>query len=204
MMPEDVVGFPIHVDLFVEEPVLGDPSRFIRTAGITFHEPVLHRLSLDALPHAARTRPDLANAGIMGIRVPFDFEELPGHGHYVEARVVLAFDTGGVRAQTARLVFDEPDGAKPAGRSPVVRTFGLSSATLHWTLLAQPGRPIEPGGHEVGTILKVPPESRKLTGSLDASATVARRARRLHTVTMASLRFAIDLAEGQASLYSAE
>lgn len=199
-MVDGAGGFPVRVGLFAEESVMGSASRFIRTADLTFYEPVVYHLSLDHLPPSERARPDLRNAAILGIRFPFDLEDLPAHSRYLAATVAVEFDTEGVRAQSGLLVFEGVGAGEASVPELPATLFGKSSATPRWTFDEKQSGPLRPGGHEVTTIVKAPIGAQRLRGSLNARATLAKPRRGRETRVKAPLRFELNIADGEARL----
>ena len=84
------------LDLYVEKPVLGQDSRFLREAGVSFGRPRVAPVPDDELPVADQRWIDLPGIRVFEITLPFDLEEPPDGCRYTETTVKMSFDDPGV------------------------------------------------------------------------------------------------------------
>lgn len=159
------------LDLYVEEPVLGSPSRFVREAGVEFGKATVEAVPDDELPALAQRRLDLVGRRFTQLLLPFDLQDLPGSRRYVEATVRMTFDDPAVGSLSlARPPSDgSPDDAE-------IDTWGVGRPQLTWKLTAKNERlGIRPHGRQVLAVLESPFGSDWLTGTLDASVCFTRQ-----------------------------
>lgn len=183
------------LDLFVEMPVLGDTSRFVRQAGVSFGRLTVGPAALDELPDLTRRRLDLDGLRFSQIVLPFDLEDLPSGRRYIEATVRMAFDDSAVLA----VAMSQPPAT--AGQDCDLDTWGVGSPQLAWKLTARDaGRGIRPSGRQVQAVLESPSAAEQLTGTLDASARFTRRLLGVVSSDLAEpkapLRFALNVGDG--------
>lgn len=185
------------LDLYVEEPVLGQDSRFLRETRLSFGRPWVAPVPDDELPDGRGL--DLPRMRVTEVILPFDLEEPPDGCRYVETTVKMAFDSPDVVA----MELTRPSAGAGAGRvdDSVLDTRGVGRQQLAWKLSARDeGSGLRPNGRQVRAVLKSPIAHERLTGTLDAS---IRFTRRVHGVTKRAtaeprhpVRFALDVTDG--------
>ncbi|WP_131738717.1 hypothetical protein [Actinomadura roseirufa] len=188
------------LDLYVEEPVLGRDSRFVREAGVEFGRPTVHPVAAAELTELARRRPDLRQWHHTVLILPFDLEEPPEGRRYVEATVRATFDDEDVRA----LNLGEPSyGAAPPGGTAdaLLLTRGSGRHRLTWQLTAADrAAGMRASGRAVLAVLESPRGTDRLTGVLDARVTYAYTllgaVNRVKAETREPLPFHLDVSQG--------
>ncbi|MER0425385.1 MULTISPECIES: hypothetical protein [Streptomyces] len=180
------------LDLFVEEPVLGKDSRFLREAGIAFGHPTVARVGDDELPEPVKRRPDLRERHFCALRLPFDLEELRSGQRYLRAAVRVTFD-GDVRGVTVS--------CSTSDEAIEVRTFGVGRSELSYVLSPRrEGSGFAPSAQLAAVVLETPLCPAPVTGTIDASVTFTHRQFGVSTRKEAEperpLRFILDLASG--------
>ena len=187
------------LDLYVEEPVLGQDTRFLRETGIAFGRPWVAPVPDDELDETTQRRPDLSRLRLTAVVLPFDLEEPPAGGRYLETTVRITFDSPEVRAlRMPKLVAS--DGPEPGG-DRVLDTRGVGRSRLTWKLTARSEQAgLRPSGREVLAIVESPLSLERLTGTLDAQVQVAQRVRGRDRKTTAQprypLRFVLNVTDG--------
>ncbi|AWK12260.1 hypothetical protein DDQ41_28845 [Streptomyces spongiicola] len=180
------------LDLFVEEPVLGNDSRFLREARVAFGHPTVASVGDDELPESARRRPDLRNRHFFALHLPFELEELRSGQRYVGALVRMAFD-GDVRGVTVSCTTSE--------KAVEVRTFGVGRSELRFVLSPrQDGSGFAPSAQLTTAVLETSLDPAPLTGTVDAEVAFTHRQFGITTRREAAaerpLRFSLDLVNG--------
>jgi hypothetical protein len=183
------------LDLYVEEPVLGSDSRFLREAGVSFGRPTVGPVADDELPALARRRPDLGRLRFTALVLPFDLEDLPGGRRYVETTVRMTFDNPDVRS----LLLSPP--SRGTAEDSDIDTWGVGRRELTWKLTARSEQVgIRPSGRRVFAVLESPLACDQLTGTLDANVRFTRRLLGLASQSVAEpkrpLRFTLNVADG--------
>ena len=155
------------LDLYVEKPVLGQDSRFLREAGVSFGRPRVAPVPDDELPVADQRWIDLPGIRVFEITLPFDLEEPPDGCRYTETTVKMSFDDPGV---VARRLSRPPAGAGENGADDsMLDTRGVGRQQLTWKLSARDEQSgLRPSGREVQAVLGAPIAAEQLTGTLDA------------------------------------
>lgn len=183
------------LDLYVEEPVLGGSSRFVREAGVEFGKPTVEAVPDDQLPELARNRIDLLRWRFTQVSLPFDLQDLPDNRRYVDATVRMTFDDSEVTSLW--LTQPPPEGA---GDDSEIDTWGVGRPELTWKLTARDERRgIRPSGRLVQAVLASPLASDRLTGTLDAKVSLTRNLLGYTTQSTAEpkqpLRFALSVTD---------
>jgi hypothetical protein len=177
------------LDLYAEEPVLGDDTRFVREARVFFGRPTMTQAADDELPEHLRCRLDFDRLQYTDLRLSFDLQDLPSHRRYTQATVRITFDDPKVRSVQ---LTSEPD------PSVELVTWGEGREELTWQLTARDG--MRPGGRNVGTILESPLIAEQLTGVLDARVEVTHqllgKVKTTVARSMQPLRFILDIVGG--------
>jgi hypothetical protein len=188
------------LDLYVEEQVLGQDSRFLRETGVSFGRPQVAPVPDDELTVLAQRRPDLHRLRLTAVVLPFDLEEPPDGCRYLETTVRMTFDSADVRS--LRLALPQADGHGP-GRpdDSVLDTRGVGRQQLTWKLTARSMQAgLRPSGREVLAVVESPLASVRLTGTLDASVRFTCRLFGLDRKSTAEprypLRFTLNVADG--------
>ena len=184
------------LDLYSRELVLGDDSRFLREASISFGQPTVGQMADSDLPVLAQRRPDLGRLRLTAVTLPFDLEEPPDGCRYTETTVQMTFDSPDVRSlKLSRLA--------PAGidDDSDLDTRGVGRPQLTWKLTARSAHAgLRPTGRQVVAVLESPAASEWLTGTLDASIRFTRRMLGVATRSSAEprypLRFALNVVDG--------
>jgi hypothetical protein len=193
-------GTAATLDLYVEEPVLGRDTRFVRETGVSFGQLRVAPVPDDELPAQDQLRPDLPQLRLTSVRLPFDLEVPPVGWRYTETTVRITFDNPRVLALRLSQPSAGGDGEGPAGDS-VLSTFGVGRPELTWQMTAgndQVG--LRPSGREVLAVVESPLASVWLTGTLDASVRFTRRLLGIDRYSPAEprrpLRFSLNVADG--------
>lgn len=184
------------LDLFVEEPVLGNDSRFFREAGVAFGHPTVGPVGDDELPEPVKRRPDLLKRRFTAFRLPFDLEDLKSGQRYVKAMVRMTFECD-VRAVTVSCTTSDD--------AIDVRTFGVGRNELSCVLSPrQDGSGFAPSAQLAAAVLETPLHPTLVTGTIDASVAFTHRQFGVSTRKEAEperpLRFCLDLASGSYAL----
>lgn len=191
------------LDLYVQEPVLGADSRFVREAGVSFGRPTIVPVGDNELPALTRRRPDYRAIRFTTLIWPFDLEDLDSGQRYVEATVRLTFDDPAVRSVSLGL---------PPLPDPVpdclLTTWGIGQPQLAWKLAASDRRAgIRPSGRGVLAIVESPLASGQLAGTIDACAGLMRRVLGVDRAAAAEpkhpLRFRLGVPDGSFELQPA-
>lgn len=188
------------LDLYVEEPVLGQDTRFLRETRVSFGRPRVAPVPDDELPVPGYgRRPDLDRIRVTEVVLSFDLEEPPDGCRYLETTVKMAFDSPDVIA----MELSRPPAKADADRvdDSVLDTRGVGRRQLAWKLSARDGQSgLRPSGREVQAVLGSPLACQRLTGTLDASIRFTRRVpgmtKRATAEPRHPLRFALDVVDG--------
>jgi hypothetical protein len=186
----------VTLDLFVEEPVLGHDSRFLRGAGVRFGRATVSRVADTELPVPVQRRVDRGSWRFDMLSLPWQLEQLATGRHYVNAHIRMAFDSPDVRS-VRLLPVTEPDEPHVA-----LSTSGAGMNELSWHLDAggDDGPGLRAGGREFQAIVESPLTSAGVTGVLDARVRYARSGKRLtrgwDTEPHQPVRFSLDLKQG--------
>ncbi|MEV7218415.1 hypothetical protein ACFCX6_01725 [Streptomyces sp. NPDC056353] len=180
------------LDLFVEEPVLGDDSRFFREAGVAFGHPTVTLVGDDELPEPVRRRPDLRRRHFFAVHMPFDLEELKARQRYVSALVRMVFD-GDVRGVSVSCTSSDA--------AVEVRTHGVGRNELTYVLTPrQDDVGFAPSAQLTSAVLETSVPAARVTGTIDATVAFTHRQFGLSTRKRAEarrpLRFSLDLVSG--------
>jgi hypothetical protein len=192
------------LDLYVTEPVLGNDSRLVREAGISFGRPIVGPLGDNELPEYDQRRPDLTNWRFTRLELPFDLEDLAGGRRYVAAKVGLIFDNDKVSSRGLSRPALLADGE---AEDSELDTWGIGRHELSWKLTARDVRAgIRPKGRALLAILESPVGTGRLTGTLDAEVSFIHSmlgvARRKTANPEVPLRFALNVDDGDFALDS--
>jgi hypothetical protein len=202
---EDAAGAAL--DLYVEEPVLGQDSRFLRETSVSFGRPRVVEVPDDELKREDGRRPDLQGKRVVEILLPFDLEEPPDGCRYTETTVRMTFDTPEVLA----LKLSRPPAETGGDRADdsMLDTRGQGRRQLTWKLSAldeQSG--LRPSGREVLAVVTAPIAAQRLTGALDVSIRFTRRVfgvvQRSTAEPRHPLRFMLDVVDGTFETFTAE
>jgi hypothetical protein len=188
------------LDLYVEKPVLGQDSRFLREAGVSFGRPWVAPVPDDELSSRRdQWRLDLLRMRVFEMTLPFDLEEPPHGCQYIETTVKMSFDDPGVLAME---LSRPPAGAGETGADDsMLDTRGVGRQQLTWKLSARDEQSgLRPSGREVQAVVGAPIAAVRLTGTLDARIRFTRResgaAKRFTAEPQHPLRFALDVTDG--------
>jgi hypothetical protein len=185
------------LDLYAEEPVLGQDSRFLREASVSFGQPRVAPVPDDELPSPGEQRRlDLHQMQVFELVLPFDLEEPPDGCRYTETTVKMSFDGPGVVA----MELSRPPTGDGADDS-VLDTRGVGRQQLTWKLSARDEQSgLRPSGRTVRAVMGAPIPAERLTGTLDARIRFTRResgvARRSTAEPQHPLRFVLDVTDG--------
>jgi len=189
------------LDLYVEEPVLGQDSRFLRETSVSFGQPRVAPVPDDELPSQGdQRRLDLPRMRVIEVVLPFDLEEPPDGCRYTETTVRMTFDSLDVRALEISRPSAEGIGGDRADDS-VLDTRGVGRHQLTWKLSARDEQSgLRPNGREVQAVVGSPIAAERLTGTLDVSIRFTRRVfgvvKRSTAEPRNPLRFALDVTDG--------
>jgi hypothetical protein len=189
------------LDLYVEEPILGQDSRFLRETGVSFGQPRVAPVPDDELPSLGQQRRlDLPRMRVIEVVLPFDLEEPPDGCRYTEATVRMTFDSPDVRALSLSRPSTEGTG-RDRGDDSLLDTRGVGRQQLAWKLSARDEQlGLRPNGREVQAVVGTPIASKRLTGTLDVSIRFTRQVfgvvRRSTAEPRHPLRFALDVTDG--------
>jgi hypothetical protein len=188
------------LDLYVEDRVLGQDSRFLRETGVSFGRPRVSPLPGDELTEEELRRLGLAELRLSNVILPFDLEEPPDGWRYLETTVRMTFDSPDVES----LRLSGPPAGTDGYRRPddgLLDTRGVGRQRLTWKLTAlneQLG--LRPTGREVLAVVASPQASERLTGTLDASVSFTRRLlgrdRKSTAEPRYPLRFTLNVIDG--------
>jgi hypothetical protein len=184
------------VDLYVEEPVFGQESRFLREASVSFGQPRVAPVPDDELPPLDQRGPALARMRVIELILPFDLEEPPDGCRYTETTVRMSFTDPGVVA----MKLSRPPAGDGADDS-VLDTRGVGRPQLTWNLSARDEqRGLRPSGREVQAVVAAPIAAERLAGTLDARIRFTRQesaeVRRSTAGPRHPLRFVLDVTDG--------
>ena len=185
------------IDLYVEKPVLGQDSRFLREASVSFGQPRVAPVPDDELPSPADPRwLALPQMRVFEMTLPFDLEEPPDGCRYTETTVRMSFDDSGVVA----IKLSRPS-AGTEGDDSVLDTWGVGRRQLTWKLSALDEQSVlRPSGREVQAVVGAPIAAERLTGMLDARIRFTRResgvVKRSSAEPRHPLRFVVDVTDG--------
>lgn len=182
--------------LYVEEPVFGQDSRFLREASVSFGQPRVAPVPDDELPPLDQRGPALARMRVIELILPFDLEEPPDGCRYTETTVRMSFTDPGVVA----MKLSRP----PAGDGAddgVLDTRGVGRPQLTWNLSARDEQcGLRPSGREVQAVVAAPIVAERLAGTLDARIRFTRQesatVRRSTAGPRQPLRFVLDVTDG--------
>jgi hypothetical protein len=196
----EAAGHKTVLDLFVQEPILGQDSRFLRETGVSFGRPRVSPVAEDDLPPTEWLRPNLRQLRLTAVVLPFDLEEPPEGCRYIETTVQMKFDD----TQVCSLRLSRPaangDGEDHADDS-LLDTRGVGRQQLTWKLTARNELAgLRPRGREVLAVLESPLALHRLTGTLDAHVRFTRRlldhVRTSTAEPRQPLWFALNVADG--------
>jgi hypothetical protein len=185
------------LDLYVEEPVFGQDSRFLREASVSFGQPRVAPVPDDELPSPGEQRRlDLPQMRVFELILPFDLEEPPDGCWYTETTVKMSFEGPGVVA----MKLSRPPTGDGADDS-VLDTRGVGRQQLTWKLSARDEQSgLRPSGREVQAVVGAPITAERLTGTLDARIRFTCRESGVVKRSIAEpqhpLRFALDVTDG--------
>jgi hypothetical protein len=197
--PGESTGRAAVLDLYVEEQVLGQDSRFLREAGVSFGQPWVTPISDDELPVPIQDRLGLRQR-LTRVVLPFDLEEPPEGCRYLETTVRMAFDSLDVRSlQLSRPTADRA--ADNHVEDSVLETRGVGRQQLTWKISARSEADgLRATGRQVLAVVESPLAAEWLTGTLDASVHVTRRllgvVRKSTAEPRHPLRFALNMTDG--------
>jgi hypothetical protein len=188
------------LDLYIEDPVLGPDSRFLRETGVSFGQPRVAPVADDELPPPDQKRLGLARLRLTELVLPFDLEEPPDGCRYISATVRMTFDTPGALSRRLAVPAAEGDCTNRSDDS-FLDTRGVGRRQLTWQLTARSNLVgLRPTGREVLALIESPLASERLTGSLDASVRFIRRMLGVDRTATAEprrpLRFALNVTDG--------
>jgi len=196
--PDGFAGPAVVLDLYVEGPVLGRDSRFVRETGVSFGRPRVSRVGDDELTEEESRQLGIEHSLLSNVVLPFDLEEPPDGSRYLETTVRMTFDSPGV--ESIRLSRPPADAAARPDDS-LLDTRGVGRQELTWKLTAineQLG--LRPTGREVTAVLASPQASSRLTGILDANVRFTRRLLGRDLTSTAEplhpLRFTLNVMDG--------
>jgi len=190
-------AWPVRIDLYVEETVLGSTSRFVLEAGISLWKPTVHALRRETLGAMLNARPDADGLVFFGIIWPYDLDDLPSSRQYVSGRVQVTFDSPLIRCLSLRWGKDQPRD------NEVVHHFGVGSTQPSWKLTPASGW-LQPGSRITGMILESPTDLQMITGRIDAEVTVRKTVLNSFESRDARpndpMKFSLNLTNGECSI----
>jgi hypothetical protein len=201
LVPEDRSGADADdaavLELYVEEPVLGQDSRFLRETSVSFGRPRVAPVPDDELPSDRWLA--LLRMRVSEVVLPFDLEEPPDGCRYTEITVRMTFDSPDVEALSLSRPSAETGGDD--ADDSVLDTRGVGRQRLAWKLSARDEQSgLRPNGREVLAVVGSPIAAERLTGALDVSIRFTRRAmgvvKRSTAEPRGPLRFALDVTDG--------
>jgi hypothetical protein len=185
------------LDLYAEEPVFGQDSRFLREASVSFGQPRVAPVPDDELPSPGeQRRRDLLHMQVFELILPFDLEEPPDGCRYTETTVKMSFDGPGVVA----IELSRPPTGDGADDS-VLETRGMGRQQLTWKLSARDEQSgLRPTSRTVRAVMGAPIAAEQLTGTLDARIRFTRPESGVMKRSAAEprhpLRFTLDVTDG--------
>lgn len=184
------------LELFVEERVLGNNSRFFREASVRFGRPTIARVADAELPEPIQRRIDRPAWRFDMLTLPAQLEELENGQYYVDTRIRMVFDQPDVRS----VYLVSPDSSDEPHVALTMSGAGLSE--LAWRLDGgdDDGPGIRAGGREFQAVIESPLSSGDVTGLLDARVRFVRRKGRWTRAREAEprepLRFTMHISHG--------
>jgi hypothetical protein len=199
-------------DLYVEEPLLGQPSsRFVKEGGVRLNRVTHYALTPDDLPPMFRRRPGLTQVKLVLLKFWLMFDELPPNREYLAIRIrvslqppapVLLLRPDGTTSQAepaqapaqaasdlAGLLIAASQG-RPGGSQPAATAVDLGAEGFGWTYQARGSTPLASRREITLAMLELPAGTTAVTGLLDAEAQVNHRllgtARRRRAATVNS------------------
>ena len=190
------------IDLYAEEPVLGQDSRFLREASVSFGQPRVAPVPDDELPSPGQV--GLPRMRVFELILPFDLEEPPDGCRYTETTVKMSFDGPGVVA----MELSRPPTGDGADDS-VLDTRGVGRPQLTWKLSARDEQSgLRPSGRTVRAVMGAPIAAERLNGTLDARIRFTRREsgvmKRAAAEPRHPLRFTLDVTDGTFETFPGE
>jgi hypothetical protein len=189
-------------ELYVEEPVLGQPaSRFVREGGVRLSRVTHYALTTGDLPAMFRRRPDLSRVRLVLVKFWLMFDELPPNREYAAIRIRISLQPpapvlllrpdgpaglaepaeparaagGGSAADLAGLVQRAAPRGRGAAAQPGATAVDLGADGFGWTYRARGGAPLAARREIALAGLEVPSHAAELVGLLDAEAQIERR-----------------------------
>jgi hypothetical protein len=198
--PDDLAGPSAVLDLYVENPVLGPDTRFVRETGVSFGRPRVSPVPEDELTEEESRQPFIAQSLLSNVVLPFDLEEPPDGCRYLETTIRMTFDSSDVeslrlsRPPSGPAAFHHPDDS-------LLDTRGVGRQQLTWKLTARNQQlGLRPTGREVMAMLASPQASPRLAGTLDANVCFTRRLlgrdRKSTAEPLHPLRFTLNVIDG--------
>ena len=184
-------------DLYVEEPLLGQPSsRFVKEGGVRLNRVTHYALTPDDLPPMFHRRPGLTQVKLVLLKFWLMFDELPstantwpsGSGSASSRRApVLLLRPDGTTSQAeqaqapARATSDlaglliAASQARSGASQPAATAVDLGAEGFGWTYQARGGTPLASRREITLAMLELPAGTTAVTGLLDAEAQVDHR-----------------------------
>jgi hypothetical protein len=186
-------------ELYVEEPLLGQPSsRFVKEGGVRLNRVTHYALTPEDLPPMFRRRPGLTRVKLVLLKFWLMFDELPPNREYMAIRIRVSLQPpapvlllrpdatasqadpaqapGAVPADLARLLRSAASQAAPAGASqPAATAIDLGAEGFGWTYQARGGAPLGSRREITLAMLELPADATTVAGLLDAEAQVSQR-----------------------------
>jgi hypothetical protein len=185
-------------DLYVEEPLLGQPSsRFVKEGGVRLNRVTHYALTPDDLPPMFRRRSGLTRVKLVLLKFWLMFDELPPNREYAAIRIrvslqppapvlLLRPDATTSQAEPAQpparpasdlagLLRSAAAQGQPGASQPAATAIDLGAEGFGWTYQARGGTPLTSRREITLAMLELPADTTAVTGLLDAEAQVNHR-----------------------------